>query len=80
MVTVVFLPLSFFTSYFGMNLKGIGDTSKHEEYFWRVCGSSTLGIVILVMIFGFRKRLHDLIWTNRSYSRVQALDAGGRQI
>ncbi|KAL8786712.1 MAG: hypothetical protein Q9213_002649 [Squamulea squamosa] len=36
-VTVIFLPLSFFTSYFGMNLKGIADTDKEESYFWKVC-------------------------------------------
>ena len=53
-----------------MNLKGVGDTTKHESYFWKVCGSSTLGIVILTLIFGFRRRLHNLVWTERAYSRV----------
>ncbi|KAI1561100.1 CorA, Mg2+ and Co2+ transporter [Pyrenophora tritici-repentis] len=33
--TIVFLPLSFFTSYFGMNLKGIIDTDRTEEYYWK---------------------------------------------
>ncbi|KAL8727002.1 MAG: hypothetical protein Q9181_005859 [Wetmoreana brouardii] len=67
-VTVIFLPLSFFTSYFGMNLDGIADTEKREPYFWKVCGSTTLIIVVLTLLFGFKRRLHDAIWTNRSYS------------
>ncbi|EAT88315.2 hypothetical protein SNOG_04555 [Parastagonospora nodorum SN15] len=45
--TIVFLPLSFFTSYFGMNLKGIIDTDKTQEYYWKVCGSVAFGIVLL---------------------------------
>ncbi|KAL8706622.1 MAG: hypothetical protein Q9201_000369 [Fulgogasparrea decipioides] len=68
-VTVIFLPLSFFTSYFGMNLGGIADTDKRETYFWKVCGSTTLMIVIMTLLFGFKRRLHDVIWTNRSYSK-----------
>ncbi|KAL9612418.1 MAG: hypothetical protein Q9167_002966 [Letrouitia subvulpina] len=68
-VTVVFLPLSFFTSYFGMNIKGIADTEKSERYFWTVCGSTTVSIVILTLLFGFRRQLYDAIWTNRLYSR-----------
>lgn len=68
-VTVVFLPLSFFTSYFGMNLKGIADTERNERYFWTVCGSTTVSIVILTLLFGFRRQIYDIIWTNRPYSR-----------
>lgn len=68
-VTVVFLPLSFFTSYFGMNVKGIADTEKNERYFWTVCGSATVSIVILTLLFGFRRQVYDIIWTNRLYSR-----------
>lgn len=57
-VTIVFLPLSLFTSYFGMNLKGIADTGRTERYFWAVCGSVTTFIVGLTIIFGFKERLH----------------------
>ncbi|KAL9594822.1 MAG: hypothetical protein Q9219_006813 [cf. Caloplaca sp. 3 TL-2023] len=35
-VTVIFLPLSFFTSYFGMNLNDIVDTDKQQSYFWKL--------------------------------------------
>ncbi|KAL8809815.1 MAG: hypothetical protein Q9223_007872, partial [Gallowayella weberi] len=40
-VTIIFLPLSFFTSYFGMNLKGVVDTDRTERFFWAVCGTVT---------------------------------------
>lgn len=53
-VTIIFLPLSFFTSYFGMNLKGVSDTTKTETYFWEVCGPVTVIIICLVVLFGFR--------------------------
>lgn len=68
-VTVIFLPLSFFTSYFGVNLKGVADTEKDERYFWKVCGSTTASIVLLTLLFGFKNRLLHVIWTNRSYAR-----------
>ena len=56
-VTIIFLPLSFFTSYFGMNIQGIVDTQKTERYFWTVCGTSTAIIVGLTVLFGFKERL-----------------------
>ncbi|EDU50803.1 predicted protein [Pyrenophora tritici-repentis Pt-1C-BFP] len=51
--TIVFLPLSFFTSYFGMNLKGIIDTDRTEEYYWKVYGSVAFGIVLLFVVLDF---------------------------
>ena len=56
-VTIIFLPLSFFTSYFGMNLQGIVATQKTERYFWTVCGTSTAIIVGITILFGFKERL-----------------------
>jgi Mg2+ and Co2+ transporter CorA len=56
-VTIVFLPLSFFTSYYGMNLKGIIDTTKTVSYFWRVCGSVAFVIIVLAILGAFRHRL-----------------------
>lgn len=54
-VTVVFLPLSFFTSYFGMNLRGVADTDKDENYFWSVCGSIAFLMVLLLVGYAFRR-------------------------
>ena len=35
-ITIIFFPLSFFTSYFGMKLTGISQTSYDSRYFWLV--------------------------------------------
>ena len=53
-VTIVFLPLSFFTSYYGMNLNGIATTDKDETWFWEVCGTVALVIVCIVSLYAFR--------------------------
>ncbi|KAJ9604419.1 hypothetical protein H2200_011255 [Cladophialophora chaetospira] len=58
-VTIVFLPLSFFTSYFGMNLRGIVDTSYSETYFWKVGGSVSIAIILIVCLLAFRNRIRN---------------------
>ncbi|MCJ1460254.1 hypothetical protein MMC28_010633 [Mycoblastus sanguinarius] len=68
-VTIIFLPLSFFTSYFGMNLKGVVDTNKNERYFWTLCGSTTALILLLTLLFGFRKHLRDVLWSDQTFTR-----------
>ena len=60
-VTIIFLPLSAFTSYFGMNVQGIANTDKNERYFWTVAAPATCGIVISTVIFAFRDRLSGRI-------------------
>jgi Mg2+ and Co2+ transporter CorA len=59
-VTIVFLPLSFFTGYYGMNLKGIQNTNKDEKWFWRVCGIVAFCIIGISMTYAFRHRLRRL--------------------
>ena len=60
-VTIVFLPLSFFTSYFGMNLAGIVNSELNERWFWRVCGTVALIIVLLVSLGAFRHRMKRMM-------------------
>ena len=60
-VTVIFLPLSFFTSYYGMNLKDIVNTTNGQGYFWKVCGTATLAIVLLTALGAFRHHLRRAI-------------------
>lgn len=60
-VTIVFLPLSFFTSYYGMNLNTIVTTNKDEYWFWKVCGSAALAIVLVVTLGAFRHNLKRLL-------------------
>jgi len=47
-ITIIFLPLSFFTSYFGMNLTDISKTNHELRYFWSVAGPTSGGIVLVV--------------------------------
>ncbi|KAL8990174.1 MAG: hypothetical protein Q9177_001108 [Variospora cf. flavescens] len=63
-VTIVFLPLSFFTSYYGMNLSTIVNTPRTEGYFWRLCGSIAFFIVVVVTLGAFRHHLRN-IWKSR---------------
>lgn len=49
-ITIIFLPLSFFTSYFGMNLTDVRETIFDSRYFWSVAGPTSGGIVILIFV------------------------------
>ena len=68
-VTIVFLPLSFFTSYFGMNIKNTSAILSDQGYFWYVCGSITLFIVAFTLVYGFKSRLYGWIWGDRHSPR-----------
>ena len=57
-VTIIFLPLSFFTSNFRMNLQGIQSTNLTEDYFWKVCGSVSFSIILLTVLYAFRHRIY----------------------
>jgi Mg2+ and Co2+ transporter CorA len=54
-ITIIFLPLSFFTSYFGMNFKNIINTAHTSEYFWMIAGP--VSAVIVIAIFAVMKFL-----------------------
>ncbi|CAI4215690.1 unnamed protein product [Parascedosporium putredinis] len=71
-VTIIFLPLSFFTSYFGMNLQGIVDTKKDESYFWSVCGSIGFVMVFTLVSYAFREDLNRQLHT-RSMAKMRAI-------
>ncbi len=47
-VTIIFLPLSFFTSYFGMNLTDIVKSTHTSKYFWVTAGPVSGSIVIAI--------------------------------
>ena len=48
--TVVFLPLSFITGFFGMNLTGILNSKNDVSHFWYIAVPFTVGILILCAI------------------------------
>lgn len=52
-VTVVFLPLSFVTSFFGMNFSDIRDMDQTQRLFWIVAASVTVGVVGLASFLAF---------------------------
>jgi Mg2+ and Co2+ transporter CorA len=47
-LTIIFLPLSFFTSYFGMNLTDIAIANRNSKFFWLISGPISGGIIITV--------------------------------
>ena len=64
-VTVIFLPLSFFTSYYGMNLSDVVNTAKNQAYFWKVCGTVTFIIILFTTLSAFRHQLRRLMRNRR---------------
>src|SRR6266511_5059015 len=59
------LPLSFFTSYFGMNVREFtgqpGNTS--QLVFWRVSGPISAAIVLLALLVAFNRRVRGTLRT-----------------
>ena len=56
-ITILFLPLTFVAGFFGMNLKGVGDTTSHVPLFWKIGAPVTAAIVSIcfaVIIWGER--------------------------
>ena len=54
MVTILFLPLSFVTGFFGMNLNGISGTDSGVRHFWAIALPLTAGIVIVCIVFAIK--------------------------
>ncbi|KEZ45401.1 hypothetical protein SAPIO_CDS1691 [Scedosporium apiospermum] len=64
-VTVIFLPLSFFTSYFGMNLEGMTDLTRNEKWFWQVCGVLAFVIIFFTTTWAFREEIRTRLFGKR---------------
>lgn len=47
-VTIIFLPLSFMTGYFGMNLTDFPSIDNKESYFWIV--AAPVGVVVILFL------------------------------
>jgi Mg2+ and Co2+ transporter CorA len=62
-VTIVFLPLTFVSGFFGMNLSGIAGTTSGTVHFWEVAVPLTIAIAIACVIIVFRKKL---FWQRKS--------------
>ena len=59
-ITIIFLPLSFFTSYFGMNLTDIAKTVHTSTYFWKTAGPiSGITVIAILVIMKFLNVMKD---------------------
>lgn len=52
-VTIIFLPLSFISSFFGMNFADIRDMESTQKLFWIIAGSLTVGTVGFAIFLAF---------------------------
>ncbi|KAI1140800.1 hypothetical protein F5Y05DRAFT_402884 [Hypoxylon sp. FL0543] len=54
LVTVFFLPLSFISSFFGMNTTDIRDTDYDQRFFWTVAIPVTFVVLALAFFYGYK--------------------------
>ncbi|OQD98435.1 hypothetical protein PENSOL_c009G05499 [Penicillium solitum] len=66
-MTVVFTPLSFVTSYLGMNTADIRDMNSSQTLFWAISAPLTVGIITIVLFVAFQvdriREAFDAFWT-----------------
>jgi Mg2+ and Co2+ transporter CorA len=48
-VTIIFLPMTFITGYFGMNFHQFGSLNNDEAFFWSIAAPVAIGTIILLM-------------------------------
>lgn len=81
-VTIIFLPLNFVSSFFGMNFKDIRDMKQTQWLFWAVALCVTAGVVggSLFLAFSGGKILEELIMWNdkRRESRLSSQTIAGQ--
>ncbi|KAF5636785.1 mg2+ transporter [Fusarium tjaetaba] len=53
-VTLFFLPLSFVTSFFGMNTTDVRELDRDQRVFWSSAVPLTLAVSSLALVFGYR--------------------------
>lgn len=78
-VTLLFLPLSFVTSFMGMNTVDVRDTEWSQKIFWVTGLPVTLVVVIFALIYAYRgERIQDWMLTNiRPSGRHTGRSMGG---
>lgn len=71
-VTIIFLPLNFVSSFFGMNFSDIRDMAQTQWLFWAVALCVTAGVVALSLFVAFSGRVlveKFLIWKDQQKER-----------
>jgi Mg2+ and Co2+ transporter CorA len=66
-VTVVFMPLSFWTGYYGMNFTLFSDLDHTVRYYWTIAVPFSIAVIILSMLDTIRGFVHRF----KNYIRVQ---------
>ncbi|KAL9086232.1 MAG: hypothetical protein Q9159_004297 [Coniocarpon cinnabarinum] len=64
-VTVIFLPLSFLSSFFGMNVSDIRDMQSSQWLFWTCAASLTVAVVVIstfLAFYGARLNEKFIMW------------------
>ncbi|KAF5494968.1 hypothetical protein CGCS363_v009525 [Colletotrichum siamense] len=69
-VTLFFLPLSFVTSFFGMNTTDVRDTKYDQRIFWSTALPVTFGVIGLAFMYGYK---WDLVraWFSRTFKSTE---------
>ena len=74
-VTIIFLPLSFVSSFFGMNFSDIRNMERTQGLFWIISGSLTIGTVgfaIFLAFFGASIVDYLMTWRENRFRRSAA--------
>ncbi|RYN19892.1 hypothetical protein AA0119_g7495 [Alternaria tenuissima] len=77
-ITVVFLPLSFFTSYFGQNVKELtgDDDNPSTWHLWRVATPITVVIIVVALVVAYYiTQPSSSLWTLIGSTKKGSLDA-----
>ena len=70
-LTIIFLPLSFFTSYFGMNLTDMAEATHTSKFFWLISGP--ISGVIVIAVFAIAK----ILSVDKEHDEEEAVVSGG---
>ncbi|VEU19489.1 DEKNAAC100864 [Brettanomyces naardenensis] len=60
LITVIFLPLSFWTGYYGMNFEKFGDLQRDVSFYWELAIPFCVVLMIIIMRKEIRKSLSEL--------------------
>lgn len=69
-VTLVFLPLSFVTSFLGMNTVDIRNQTSTQSLFWIVALPITAVVVVVALIIGYKYEVMRE-WAERSIGKLK---------
>ncbi|KAI1335336.1 hypothetical protein F5Y15DRAFT_251880 [Xylariaceae sp. FL0016] len=75
-VTIFFLPLSFVTSFFGMNFADIRNTDEEQRFFWIVALPTTAFVLGIAYLYGYKWD----IWKESFEQRRMAPSSGSRGV